>query len=379
MALVLNEEQTMLRDSARVFIGEKSPVSRLRALRDARDADGFSRELWREFAAMGFAGVLVPEAHGGAGLGHVEAGVVMEEIGRTLAATPFLSTSVLAATALVRAGSQAQQARHLPAIASGELVAALALDEGPKHRPASIATSAQPASGGWKLNGTKTFVVDGHVANLLIVAARTAGAPADPDGVTLFLVDANAPGVARERTVMVDAHNAARVELRDVAVGADAVLGSVGGGRSVLDAVLDAGRAALASEMVGASEDAFARTTQYLKDRKQFGKYIGEFQALQHRAAHLYCELELTRSAVIRAQQLLDAGADGAPRAVSIAKARAGTSATLAVQEGVQMHGGIGMTDEFEIGFFMKRVRVAQELLGDASFHADRLARLAKY
>ena len=379
MALVLNEEQTMLRDSARVFIGEKSPVSRLRALRDARDADGFSRELWREFAAMGFAGVLVPEAHGGAGLGHVEAGVVMEEIGRTLAATPFLSTSVLATTALVRAGSEAQKARHLPAIASGELVTAVAIDEGPKHRPANIALSAQPASGGWKLDGTKTFVVDGHVASLLIVAARTSGAPADDDGVTLFLVDANAPGVARERTVMVDAHNAARVDLRGVLVGADAVLGTVGGGRGVLDAVLDAGRAALAAEMVGASEEAFARTTQYLKERKQFGKYIGEFQALQHRAAHLYCELELTRSAVIRAQQLLDAGADGATRAGSIAKARAGTSATLAVQEGVQMHGGIGMTDEFEIGFFMKRVRVAQELLGDSSFHADRLARLSKY
>jgi acyl-CoA dehydrogenase len=354
MALILNEEQTMLRDSARTFLAERSPVAQLRGLRDRRDADGFSRDLWASFASMGFTGILVPEAFGGLGLGHVEAGVVMEEIGRTLTASPFLSSGVLAATALACAGSEAQKQRLLPAIAEGRAVVALAVDEGAKHRPASIALAATPADGGFTLRGSKVLVVDGHVADQVIVAARTAG------GVTLFLVDAKSPGLGRERTVMVDAHNAARLGFDDVRVPADAVLGVVDGGAAALEAMLDAGRTALAAELVGASEEAFARTLVYLKERKQFGRTIGEFQALQHRAAHLYTELELTRSAVLRAQQALDEDPAKAAEAVSIAKARAGASATLAVQEAVQMHGGIGMTDDLEIGFFMKRVRVAQ-------------------
>ena len=380
MALVLNEEQTMLRDSARAFIGEKSPVAQLRALRDKRDETGFSRELWSGFASMGFTGILVPEAYGGLGLGCVEAGIVMEEIGRTLTASPFLSTGVLAATALARAGSDAQKTRYLPAIAAGELVAALAVDESAKHRPERIAATAKRTADGFSLSGAKTLVVDGHVADVLIVSARTSPADAGgTSGITLFLVDGKTAGIERERTVMVDAHNAARVVFSDVKLPADSVLGEVDGGWAVLEQVLDVGRAALASEMVGASEEAFARTLQYLKERTQFGKTIGEFQALQHRAAHLYTELEVTRAAVIKALQALDAGARDLPQTVSIAKARAGASATLAVQEGVQMHGGIGMTDDFEIGFFMKRVRVAQELFGDANFHADRLARLRGY
>jgi alkylation response protein AidB-like acyl-CoA dehydrogenase len=279
----------------------------------------------------------------------------------------------------VRAGSESQKEQYLPAIAAGELVATLALDEGPKHRPAHVACTARSEGDGFRLTGTKSYVVDGHVAALLVVAARTSGAAGDASGITLFLVDANAAGVKRERIVTVDSHNAARVSFENVELGADAVLGAVDAGAGVLDAVLDAGRAALAFELLGAAEEAFARTTQYLKERTQFGKYIGEFQALQHRAAHLYCELEITRAAAMKAAQALDGGAADASRIVSIAKARAGETATLAVQEGVQMHGGIGMTDEFDMGFFMKRVRVAQELLGDSNFHADRLARLAHY
>ncbi|HWS75354.1 MAG TPA: acyl-CoA dehydrogenase [Quisquiliibacterium sp.] len=379
MALVLNEEQTMLRDSAQAFLAENGPIAQLRKLRDGRDATGFSTDLWRGFASMGFAGALVPEAHGGLGLGPVEAGAIMEAIGRNLTASPFLSTSVLGVTALLRGGNAGQQAAWLPKIAGGEVVVALAADESAKHRPNRIALKAAAAAGGFALSGAKTFVVDGHVADLLIVAARTSGAPDDADGVTLFLVDPKAKGVGVERTVMVDAHNAARIAFDGVQVGADAVLGSVGGGRAVLDAVLDAGRAALASELVGAADEAFERTLAYLKERKQFGRVIGEFQALQHRAAHLYSEIEVTRAAVIKAQQSLAEDPSKAARLVSLAKARAGMSATLAVQEGVQMHGGMGMTDEFDIGLFMKRVRVAQELLGDSDFHADRLASLAGY
>jgi alkylation response protein AidB-like acyl-CoA dehydrogenase len=379
MALVLTEEQSMLRDSARGLIGDKAPVSHLRHLRDTRDATGFSRELWSAFAEMGLSGLIVPEEFGGSGLGCVEAGVVMEEIGRTLMPSPFLSTAVLAATALSRGGSAAQKKEYLAKIAGGQLIASLAVDEGAKHRPAQTAMQAVRSGNGFKLNGAKALVVDGHVSDLLIVAARSAGKPGERDGLTLFLVDPKAKGVAIERTAMVDAHNAARIEFDNVEVNADSVLGEVDQGRALLDGILNVGRAAVASEMLGAGEEAFARTVAYLKERKQFGKLIGEFQALQHRAAHLYCELEVTRAAVMKAQQLLDSDFEHAGPAVAVAKAKAGSTTTLAVQEAVQMHGGMGMTDQFDIGFFMKRARVCQELFGDTNFHADQLARWKNY
>jgi acyl-CoA dehydrogenase len=378
MALVLTEEQSMLRDSARGLIGDKAPVSHLRQLRDTKDATGFSRELWTAFAEMGLSGLLVPEEFGGSGLGCVEAGVVMEEIGRTLMPSPFLSTAVLAATALARGGSAAQKSEYLGRIANGSLIASLAVDEGAKHRPLQTVMQATRSGNGFKLKGAKAMVVDGHVSDLLIVAARSAGKPGERDGLTLFLVDPKAKGVAVERTAMVDAHNAARIEF-DVEVDADSVLGEVDQGGALLDGILNVGRAAVASEMVGAGEEAFARTVAYLKERKQFGKLIGEFQALQHRAAHLYCELEVTRAAVMKALQLLDSDFEHAAAAVAVAKAKAGSTATLAVQEAVQMHGGMGMTDQFDIGFFMKRARVCQELFGDTNFHADQLARLKNY
>jgi alkylation response protein AidB-like acyl-CoA dehydrogenase len=379
MALVLNDEQTMLRDNARGFLAKNAPIAHLRALRDKRDADGFSRTLWKDFVEMGWAGILVPQDYGGLGLGHVEAGVVMEELGHTLTPSPFLSTAVLAATAIARAGTDKQKENYLPKIVAGELIATLAIDEAAKHHPEKTAMTAARAGNSFKLSGAKTFVIDGHVANLVITVARTAGKPGDTTGLTLFLVDANAPGLRAERTSTVDTHNAARLTFDSVNVGADNVLGKVDAGGEVLEGVLNVGRAAVAAEMVGASEEAFGRTVAYLKERKQFGKAIGEFQALQHRAAHLYCELEVTRSAVLKALQTLDDSFDSAGPIVSVAKARAGLSATLAVQEAVQMHGGIGMTDEFDIGLFMKRVRVCQELFGDSNFHGDRLARLNRY
>jgi len=379
MALVLTEEQSMLRDSARGLISDKAPVSHLRQLRDSKDATGFSRDLWKAFAEMGFSGLLVPENFGGSGLGCVEAGVVMEEIGRTLMPSPFLSTAVLAASALARGGSEAQKSAYLPKISDGSLLAALAIDEGAKHRPLQTGLQAVRAGNGFKLNGAKAFVVDGHTADLLIVAARTGGAAGERNGLTLFLVYPKAKGLAIERTVMVDAHNAARIEFSNVEVNADSVLGEVDQGGALLEGVLNIGRGAVASEMVGLSEEVFGRSVTYLKERKQFGKLIGEFQALQHRAAQLYIDIEITRSAVLKALQTLDGDFEHAGAAVAVAKARAGTTATLAVQEGVQMHGGMGMTDQFDIGFFMKRARVCQELFGDSNYHADQLARMKSY
>ncbi|WP_298378832.1 acyl-CoA dehydrogenase [uncultured Bradyrhizobium sp.] len=374
MALVLTEEQSMLRDSARGLISDKAPVAHLRSLRDSKDTTGFSRELWKTFAEMGFSGLLVPDQFGGSGLGCVEAGIVMEEIGRTLMPSPFLATSVLAASALSRGGSEAQKAQHLPKIADGSLLAALAIDEGAKHRPLQTKLQATRSGNGFKLSGDKAFVVDGHTADLLIVAGRTAGSAGDKNGLTLFLVDPKAKGLAVERTAMVDSHNAARIVFDNVEVNADSVLGEVDQGGGLLEGVLNIGRGAVASEMVGLSDEVFGRTVTYLKERKQFGKAIGEFQALQHRAAELYIDIEITRAAVLKALQALDADLDKAGNAVAVAKARAGTTATLAVQEGVQMHGGMGMTDQFDIGFFMKRARVCQELFGDSNFHTDQLA-----
>ena len=379
MALVLSEEQSMLRDSARGLISDKAPVAHLRQLRDEKNPDGFSRELWETFAEMGFSGLLVPEEFGGSGLGCVEAGVVMEEIGRTLMPSPFLSTAVLAPSALSRGDSAAQKAEYLPRISDGSLLATLAIDEGAKHRPLKTKMQALRSGNGFKLSGDKAFVLDGHVAGLLIVAARTAGAPGERDGLTLFLVNPKTKGIATERTAMVDSHNAARITFENVEVDADGVLGEVDQGFALLEGVLNIGRGAVASEMVGLSEEVFSRTVNYLRERKQFGKLIGEFQALQHRAAQLYIDIEITRAAVLKALQMLDGDFANAGSAVAVAKERAGSTATLAVQEGVQMHGGMGMTDQFDIGFFMKRARVCQELFGDSNFHADQLARMKSY
>jgi alkylation response protein AidB-like acyl-CoA dehydrogenase len=369
MSLLLNEEQSMLRDSARSFMAEQAPVAQLRALRDAEDDAGFSRAVWSGFSDLGFNGILIPEAHGGLGLGFVEAGTVMEEIGRNLTASPFLASSVVAVTALIHGGRESQQAEWLPRLARGSAIATLALDEQAKHAPERIALKAKAQGADFILDGAKTFVLDGHVADLLIVVARTSEA-----GLTLFLVPRETAGLSIERVAMVDSRPTARLRFEGVRVSAQAVLGAVDGGQAPLAVALDAGRAAAAAELLGLTDEVFQRTTDYLKARKQFGKLIGEFQALQHRAADLYCDIELARAAVMGALQALDADPTQAMREVAVAKSRAGLSATRAVQEGVQMHGGMGMTDAFDIGLFMKRARVLQEYLGDSACHADRLA-----
>ena len=373
MPLILTEEQTMLKEAADGFLNEHAPLAHLRKLRDSKDADGVSRDLWRAFGEMGFAGVIIPEEHGGSGLGAVEAGVMAEALGRTLTPSPFLGSGVLSATVLVDGGSAEQQAAWLPRIAAGEAIVSLAVDEGAKHAPSRIAAVAERSGNGFKLNGAKGFVLDGHVADAVIVAALT------ENGLTLFLVDPKTAGVEIERTVMVDAHNAARVTLTDVEVDADAVIGSVDGGEALLEGALNLGRACAAASLNGAGDQAFQTTMAYLRTRKQFGKLIGEFQVLQHRSAHLFSEIEIARAAVMGALTALDAndglGRPDAGLIVSVAKAKAGRVAELAVLEAVQMHGGVGMTDEFDVGLFMKRVRVLNELLGDAGFHQERMAR----
>ncbi|HEX4694753.1 acyl-CoA dehydrogenase family protein [Sphingomonas sp.] len=375
MPLYLNDEQTMLRDTAKDFVAEHAPVKHLRALRDSNDPTGFSRDLWKQFAEMGFTGILIGEDQGGLGLGHVEAGVVLEEIGRNLSPSPFLPTAVAAVEALK---GSAQAERWFPGILSGDTVAALAIDESAKFRD-SVGMKAERSGNGFKLSGKKQFVTHGHVADLIIVAARTAGSAADEHGVTLFAVDKGATGLDVTPERLADSSIAARLDFDNVEVTADAVIGEVDVGRDPLNRLLRAGRTGAASEMLGVGGGAMDMTVDYLKQRKQFGVLIGTFQALQHRAAHLYSEMEVARAATLRAQQMLDSGSDRADEAVSVAKAQTGLASMLAVQEALQMHGGIGMTDEYDVGFYMKRQRVLAEMFGDANFHADKLARAAGY
>ena len=375
MPLYLNDEQTMLRDTTRDFVAEHAPVSQMRKLRDANDSTGFSRGLWKSFAEMGFTGILIGENEGGLGLGHVDAGIVLEEIGRNLSPSPFLATAVAAVEALQ---GSAQAERWFPGILAGDTVAALAIDEGAKHRD-SVAMKAERSGNGFRLSGKKQFVTHGHIADLIIVAARTAGSADDANGITLFAVDKGAAGLTAEAERLADSSIAARLEFDGVEVDADAVIGEVDAGRAPLDRLLRAGRTGASAELLGVGGGAMDLTVNYLKERKQFGVTIGSFQALQHRAAHLYSEIEVARAAVLKAQQLLDANDTGADAAVSVAKAMTALATTLSVQEGVQMHGGIGMTDEYDIGFYMKRARVLAEMFGDANFHADRLARAAGY
>ena len=377
MPLILSSEAQMVRDTAHEFFKERAPITALRKLRDTSDPDGFSRALWRGIAELGWTGFLVPEDHGGTEFGVLGLAQVMEAAGRSLAASALVSTALVGASLLAMAGSEDQKAEHLPPLVAGERLFALALEEGTRHQPYRIATKAEKLGAGYKLTGQKVFVLDGHVADVLIVAARTSGGRDDRDGITLFLVPGDAPGVTRLRTTMIDSRNAAQIRLDNVS--ADAVLGRVDGGADVLDRVLDRARACLAAEMLGSAAEAFERTVQYLKDRKQFGVVIGSFQALKHRAAQMFCEVEVTRSAVVAACSALDENANDASALAVLAKSKANDTLDLCGNEGVQMHGGIGMTDEHEIGFFMKRARVARATFGDTAFCRDRYATLLGY
>ena len=378
MPLYLNEDQTMLHDSASEFMKSEGPVTHFREFRDKNCKDGFSHGLWKQFGEMGFTGILVGEEDGGLGMGQVEAGIVLEQIGRNLTPSPFLTTSVVGVSAL-NAGGKPLRDRYMPGILAGKTVLALALEEGAKHRPERIETRAERSGNGFTISGKKQFVVQGGSADTLIVVARTSGSANDADGLTVFAVDKDSAGMTMDAARLVDSAMAAHVTFDNVTVDADAVIGELDQGAEVVKAILRAGRAGSAAEQLGVGGGAMDMTVNYLKERKQFGRYIGEFQALQHRAAHLYSEMEIARAAVLKAAQLLDESAKNADLYVSVAKAKTGRVTNLAVREGVQMHGGMGMTDEFDIGLYMKRDRALNEFLGDANYHANQVALLHGY
>jgi len=382
MALVLTEEQELLRDTARGFVGGRSSLKRIRALRDGADGDGFSRDLWREMARLGWVGIVLPEEHGGLGLGYTELALVMEELGKGLAPEPMLSTVLLGANAILLGGPEVQRAAHLPAVASGERLLALAHQEPHgRYDVHHVETRAERAGSGWALRGEKTQVLDGHVADLLVVSARTSRNVRDAEGITLFAIPPDAAGVAIQRQARLDGRNAAIVRLDGVRVDADAVIGDIDRGGPLLGRAIDRATIGLAAEMLGGMTAAFEMTVEYLKTRRQFDVPIGSFQALKHRAAKLFCELELARSSVMHAARTVDEGRDDAAvaRAASLAKARCADAFILAGYEGVQMHGGIGMTDEHDIGLYLKRARVAEKTFGDSAWHRDRFAALDGY
>jgi alkylation response protein AidB-like acyl-CoA dehydrogenase len=379
MALVINEEQQMLKESAQGFLTEFAPIAEFRKQRDSGSEKGYGDILWRQMVDMGWAAILVPEAYGGLEFGHVGMGQIVEQTGRTLTASPLFSTAILGVTAINLSANEEQKTELLGAIAGGELTTALAVDEKIHHAPSQISTTATASGQGYILNGSKRFVGDGSTADRLIVAARSAGDAGDKEGISLFIVDRTATGVEIERTEMVDCRNYANINFNNVEVSATALLGEEGKGFSALSATLDVGNAYLATEMLGIAQQTFDTTLQYLKERKQFGVLIGSFQALQHRAAHWWSEIELCKSVVLKALQSLDKGDAKSPLVVSIAKAKLCEVAELATNEAIQMHGGIGMTDEYDIGFYIKRARPAAMLFGDYSYHGDRFALLSGY
>ena len=379
MALILNEEQQSLKDIAREFLQKNAPVTHFREIRDTKNELGYDEALWKEMVNLGWSGILIPEEYGGFDFGMVGMGSIFEEMGKTLTPSPLFSTGVLGASLISLGGNNSQKQSFLPKIVDGSLTTALALEEGNRHSPYSINTKAVKDGDNFKISGEKTFVIDGHTAGLLIVAARTDGSIDDSSGISLFLVDPNSKGIEITKTSMVDSRNAASIQFKDAIVSSSEILGEQNNGAGILEEVLDRAQIAISAEMLGNASQAFDITLEYLKERKQFGAVIGTFQALQHRAAEMYSELELTKSSVIAACNAVDENSNDLKRMASLAKFKAGETNYLVTNEAVQMHGGVGVTDEYDVGLYMKRARVTEQIFGNSEYHLDRYATLSDY
>lgn len=373
---MLTEEQIILRDSARAWAQDHAPVSAFRKMRDSGGELGFDGKTFTAIADMGWTGVIIPEAYGGSEFGYRSIGLVIEELGRTLTAAPLIGSAVGAASAIMLGGTDAQKQTWLPGIAEGKMIAALAVDEGSRHDPENIATVATKTKDGYAISGTKTFVMEGMAANLLVVAARTSGKPGEGHGITMFLVPAEAKGLDRQRRQFIDSRGYADVAFTNVKVGSDAVLGAVDTGKDLLDKVLDRARAATAAEAYGVTLQAFETTVEYMKTRVQFGQTIGSFQALQHRAAKLFTDIQMVRGVVDAALEAIDDDSSNTAEMVSLAKTMVNDLVNLVSREMIQLHGGIGMTDAHDAGFYLKRARTLEASFGTSAYHRERYARL---
>jgi alkylation response protein AidB-like acyl-CoA dehydrogenase len=372
----LNEEQSMLRDQAQAWVREQAPVQKFREMRDSGIEQRFTNHTWNAMIEMGWTGIIVPESYGGSDLGYLTFGVVLEELGRQLTASPLFASALAGASALLLGGSDAQKQALLPRVVDGSAVLTLAVDEGARHAPERVALHARPSGEDFTLSGNKRFVLEGQAATHLVVAARTAGEPGDPDGLSLFVVPADSPGITRSPLATADSRGYADIAFDGVSVPATQVLAEPGHGHDLLNAVLDRARAGLAAEMLGTAAQAFDMTLEYLKTREQFGRVIGSFQALGHRAASLFSEMELTRSCVEAALQGIDANADDSAELCSLSKCKAGAFLHRMSNELIQIHGGIGMTDEFDAGFYLKRARAVEATYGNQAYHRNRYATL---
>ncbi len=390
MRLVPTEEQRLIADTARELFRTRAPVARSRALRHAGSATHDSdatrssfatpRELWTTFAELGWTGVHLPEELGGVGLGYRELCALLEHAGRVLAPEPLVPCLVMAAEPLRRLGSPAQQARWLAPIADGSTIATLAdREHGARYRRTRCATRATRDGDGWRLDGTKVHVAGGMAADQLLVTARVDGAPDDRHGMLVFVVDPASDGVRRTLERRIDGHDAATITFDGVVVAADAALGDASTTADALDAVYDRIAIASSAELLGVVREAFDMTLAYLKERVQFGVPIGSFQALQHRIARRFISLELARSSVIGAAAAVDETPDEVPALAALASAQCIDAALDMTNEAVQMHGGIGMTDEHDIGLYLKRARALAQSYGDAAYWRDRWATLHGY
>ena len=379
MKLVLTEEEQFLKDTAKNFADERSPITHFRALRDNNDPLLWDKDLWSEMTKLGWPGILIPEDYGGSNFGITGISVILNECAKTLTPSPLFATGVIGAYSITNYGTEKQKEFYLPKIVNGELTTALAIDESSHHNPADTEIIAKKEGSSFIINGKKTFVIDGASADLIILLARTSGIKGDMTGLTLFLVDANSNGIDRRKLNMADSRNYANINFQNVEIPDSDILGDLETGGETIENILDIGRIAMASEMLGNAEAAFETTLDYLKQRKQFGVLIGSFQALQHRAAEMFCEIELTKSSVMGAMKAADEGSNELQRLSSLAKTMAGETLHLVSNEAVQMHGGIGVTDEYDIGFFLKRARVAEQIFGSSKYHTERYANLSGF
>jgi len=380
MDLVLNEDQELIAKTAIDFVEEHSPISRFRALRDSKAELGYSPELFKEMAELGWAGIPFDEKVGGAGMGMAELVLVTEALGRNLAPEPFLGCVAMAGSALALAGETEVVSTWLPRVIDGSKIVALAHQEArSRYDLFAIETRAEAVGDGYQLSGEKIQVLDAVGADALIIPARVSGQSGDRDGITLFLVEASASGLAIETQTRLDHRNAAIVRLDGVAVSGASIVGKPGEGGGFLEEVIDRATVALCGEMLGGMSKAFDLTLEYLKTRDQFGVKIGSFQALKHRAAEVYMEIELCRSVVMAAARAIDSGDKDVAKLVSLAKAKCSDTYILATNEGVQIFAGVGMTDEYDIGFFMKRARASELTFGDSAYHRARWATLGNY
>ena len=379
MKLILTEEEQFLKDTAKSFAEERSPITHFRSLRDMSDPILWDKNIWNEMSKLGWPGIMIPEEFGGSNFGLSGICVVLQECAKTLTPSPLFASGVLGAYAINNYGTKEQKEKYLPLIASGELTTSVAVDESSHHNPYDTVLIAKKSSDQYTLSGKKNFVIDGTSSDLLIVLARTSGEKGDSTGLTLFLVDPTNEGIDRIKLEMADSRNYANIIFDNVKISSKNILGDIEAGGEAIDDVLDIGRIAMSAEMLGNSEAAFETTLDYLKQRKQFGVLIGSFQALQHRAAEMFCEIELTKSSVIAAMRAADERSNDVQRLSSLAKTVAGETLHLVSNEAIQMHGGIGVTDEYDIGFFLKRARVAEQIFGSAKFHTERYANLSGF